>query len=63
MLSSSNFFYKNRQLNLSIQPTFDSPTPIPVQKVFPQYNVSAGESQQSRHYFCAVCNKDSPVIW
>jgi hypothetical protein len=36
LLSSCNFYKKNWDLNLSIQPTFDSPAPIPAQKVFPQ---------------------------
>jgi hypothetical protein len=35
-LSSPNFSFKNWHLNLSIQPTFDSSTPRPAQKVFPQ---------------------------
>jgi hypothetical protein len=34
MLSSPNFIKKNWHLNLSIEPTFDSPAPIPAQKGF-----------------------------
>ncbi len=52
-LTWTNKELTRKPITLSIQPTFDSLTPIPVQKVFP--HASIGQNQQIMKRYMLIC--------